>query len=79
MKPKSARRLRTSTAGGSGKSVRRYGLPYPLVGTDEIIVMDKTTPDPDPRFPLLGLNALRDNNLKLFVDGERSQFELFES
>ncbi len=54
-------------------------LPYPLNDTDEILVMDTSTTDPDPRFPLLGLDALVDNGLILSANGASSEFELFTS
>jgi hypothetical protein len=53
--------------------------PFHLMGTDQIAVMDPSTVEPDPRFPLLGLQALVENNLKLLIDGYSSQFDFYET
>jgi len=34
---------------------------------------------PDPRFPLLGLSALIENDLRVMVDGESSRFRIGKS
>ena len=54
-------------------------MPFQLMRTDEIAVMNRPSPraKPYPRFPLLGLPALMD--LQVMVDGTSSQFTIYES
>lgn len=48
--------------------------------TKDVIEMVKGVPTKKqmvyPRIPLLGLNALMESNLRLFIDGERSRFRI---
>jgi hypothetical protein len=53
--------------------------PFLLSGSDEIVVMDPSTSDPDPRFPLLGLKAIKDSNLIVVVNGAASHFDIYEA
>lgn len=53
--------------------------PFRLRRTDQILVMDdSTTVEPEPRFPVLGLQVLKANGLRLFVDGPTESFALYE-
>jgi hypothetical protein len=54
-------------------------MPYLLTASDEIVVMDPSTADPDPRFPLLGLKAIQDNKLIVRVEGDTSRFDIYEA
>jgi hypothetical protein len=54
-------------------------MPFHLVTTDEITVMDRSGTEPYPRFPLLGLQALVDNRLQAMVDGFLSRFDIYEA
>jgi hypothetical protein len=54
-------------------------MPFLLMRTDEITVMDRSGGEPYPRFPLLGLQALIDNHLQVMVDGFASRFDIYES
>jgi hypothetical protein len=49
-----------------------------LAGSTQVRVM-ATTEKPNPRLPLLGLNALIENHLQVRIDGEHSQFRIFRS
>jgi hypothetical protein len=54
-------------------------MPFHLMRTDQITVMDRFGAEPYPRFPLLGLPALVYNNLQVMVDGYSSRFEIYEA
>jgi hypothetical protein len=54
-------------------------MPFLLTSSDEIVVMDPSTSEPAPRFPLLGLKAIQDNNLIIAVNGASSNFDIYES
>jgi len=53
-------------------------MPFHLMRTDQITVMDRSGPEPYPRFPLLGLKAFMDNNLRVLVEGGASEFTIYE-
>jgi hypothetical protein len=54
-------------------------MPFLLTCSDEIVVMDASTTEPDPRFPLLGLKAIKDNKLIISVDGASKDFTIYEA
>jgi hypothetical protein len=62
----------------SGPRFKGPKMPFHLMGSDEIVVMDQTTGEPEPRFPLLGLKAFAENNLKLIIDGTLLYFDIYE-
>ena len=63
----------------TGPLFKGQKMPHLLTGSDEIVVMDPSTAAPDPRFPLLGLKAIKDNNLIITADGSSSSFHVYEA
>lgn len=63
----------------TGPKFKGPKMPYLLTASDEIVVMDPSTAAPDPRFPLLGLKAIKDNKLIIRVEGGASRFDIYES
>ena len=63
----------------AGPRFRGPKLPHLLTGSDEIVVMDPSTTDPHPRFPLLGLKAILDSKLIITVDGAAKHFDVYEA